>query len=432
MRPSASIVHRMTDSMLPLRSFLAAVLVTCFITVGPAVADDTQKPAAVADEEKPAEEKEDEEKDPEAVTVRYDNGLRLESGDGNFKARIRFRAQTRGSSLSSEDLAGEDDGLEEASGFRVQRARFKIDGHVYRPWLEYYLEYGIARGAMLTFQFDLQSTEKIGVRVGQYKVLYNRERVDSSGAQQFADRSIVNSPFTLDRQQGLTVMGRLFAGTLADSSYAGGVFTGSGRGGDLENDHRPMYIGRWQWNFLKRDLPFSQSDIRRRKEPAASLAFAGASSHGEFTRFSSSGGGQLPGFEGGDADRYKLKQWLAEFAYHGKGLSIQSEYHWKEIDDTVDNVVSDFSGWYAQAGYFLHEAFDSFPEPLEIAFRYARVDSGEGIVLPSDRELIIGGNWFFNGHNNKLTLDYSVLKSTLHLGSEDTGWRVRAQWDISF
>ena len=139
-----------------------------------------------------------------------------------------------------------------------------------------------------------------------------------------------------------------------------------------------MYVGRWQWNFLKRVLPFSQSDIARREEPAASLAFAAMSNVGQFTRFSSSGPGQLPGFRPGEPEQYKITQWLAEFAFHGRGLSLQAEYHFKRIDDRVNEEITEFSGWYAQAGYFFHEAFEGFPEPLELAVRFASVDDEDG------------------------------------------------------
>ena len=255
--------------------------------------DDASSPGTA---QEPAEEQEEKKSDP-GIEATYRDGLRIRSTDGKFAARFRWRAQTRLTNTSSNDLLGEEDGIEEAAGFQIRRARFKLDGHAYQPWLKYYLEYGIVANVMLTLQFDLEPSQKLGVRLGQYKVEYNRERVDSSGAQQFVDRSIVNNPFTVDRQTGPSIRGRLFAGTLADSRYSAGVFTGTGRGGGLDEDRRPMYIGRWQWNFLKRDLPYSQSDIARREQPAASLAFAAMSNEGEFTRFSSSGGGQLFGFE---------------------------------------------------------------------------------------------------------------------------------------
>ena len=92
------------------------------------------------------------------------------------------------------------------------------------------------------------------------------------------------------------MFGHLFKGTRADSWYYGGVFTGTGRGGGNNDDGQMMWAGRYQWNFLGRDLPFAQSDVEYHDEPAASVAFAAATNRSPFTRFSSSGGGQLVSF----------------------------------------------------------------------------------------------------------------------------------------
>jgi hypothetical protein len=59
---------------------------------------------------------------------------------------------------------------------------------------------------------DLRGTWKPAVwfnlRAGQWKAEFNRERVDSSGKQQFVDRSIANYWFTVDRQNGVMASGR--------------------------------------------------------------------------------------------------------------------------------------------------------------------------------------------------------------------------------
>jgi hypothetical protein len=249
---------------------------------------------------------------------------------------------------------------------------------------------------------------------------------------QFVERSIVNSPFTVDRQQGFSLLGHLFKGTRGDSNYAAGVYTGTGRGGELDGDHSPMYVGRWQWNFLKRHLGYAQSDIDRYRKPRGSFAVAGMRNIGRYTRFSSAGGGQLPGFAPGVADQYKLEQWMAEFAYHGRGLSIQSEYHRKNIIDRVNDTDTDLEGFYGQVGYFFNELFEKFPRPLELAVRYARVKTVDGVEIPADREESVALNWFFDGHDNKLTFDYTHLTNNFAARSDDTGWRVRFQWDITF
>ncbi|HUV12424.1 MAG TPA: porin, partial [Acidobacteriota bacterium] len=71
--------------------------------------------------------------------------------------------------------------------------------------------------------------------------------------------SIVNREFTVDRQPGVMLAGHLWPGRRTDSWYLFGVFTGNGRGSS-NDDCSMMWFARYQWNFLGRDLPYSQSD----------------------------------------------------------------------------------------------------------------------------------------------------------------------------
>ena len=216
---------------------------------------------------------------------------------------------------------------------------------------------------------------------------YNRERFDSSGKQLFVERSIVTQPFTLDRQIGVTATGRLFGGRAADSSYWVGVFRGTGRGGDDDGGSMPLVFGRWQWNVLRRVLPFSRSDISRRAKPAGSVALAAASNRSAFTRFSSAGGGQLPGFGSGQKEQYDVDQAMGELAYMYRGFSVQSEYHWKQIDDRINSTSDDLTGFYVDGGYFFSEIIDWMPEPLELIARYARVRPDDSrVTTEADRD----------------------------------------------
>ena len=357
-------------------------------------------------------------------------GLDIRSRDGNFHAHIDWRAQLRFTSRDFDDPIAPSP--EDRTGdFVINRARFKLGGHAYRPWLKYYLEYDLVNSWLLDLRFTLQASDGLQLRVGQWKVPYNRERVDSSGKQQFAERSIVTPWFTLDRQQGASLFGRLWEGTLADSWYNVGVFSATGRGGS-GGVEQPMVLGRWQWNFLGRDLPFSQCDLGYREKPAASIAVAGASWQGPFASFSSQGGGGMPGYPVGQSDTYKVRQIMFETAFMHRGFSWQQEYHWKKVDDTATGRVTDLEGWYAQVGYFFHAAFPKFPKPLEIAFRVADLDPNEGVGDDAENEATLVFNWFFNGHRNKLTFDFSRL----HDRNQEIGrrWenRVRLQWDVSF
>ena len=395
--------------------------------------------------------------DVEAVRVSYGKkGFRLESRDGNFQTNLQWRAQLRATTPYRSDPRSLSAFDSEQTTFEGRRLRMKIGGHGYRPWLKYYFEVDLqptrnldsdserASARVIDWRIDVAKQKEFGIRVGQWKIDYNRERVDSSGRQQFVERSIINRTFTIDRQMGISFRGRLFEGTAADIRYYAGVFTGEGRGVS-NDDNNLMYATRLQWNFLGRDLALRQTDVERTEKPTGTFALGAASHTGRATRWSSSGGGNLDGFErvsNAQDGQYRVNQAVAEFAYKHQGFSTQNELHWKQIEDTTLNLGasgrrSELYGYYTQFGYFFNEIYPSFPEELELAVRYAWLEepNGNDISLDNEREeATVAANWFFNGHNNKLTLDYSYL--TLNeddfFGGDATGSRVRLQWDISF
>ncbi|MGB1885105.1 MAG: OprO/OprP family phosphate-selective porin [Gammaproteobacteria bacterium] len=378
-------------------------------------------------------------------------GFRLESKDGNWQTNLQWRAQLRYTNPFSGDprqLASFDS--EDTSTFEARRLRMKIGGHGYRPWLGYYFEVDLqpsrdvddgspsSSTRVIDWRITADKWDWAALRVGQWKIDYNRERVDSSGRQQFVERSIVNRIFTIDRQVGVQLRGRLFKGTPADMRYWAGVFTGEGRG-VKNNDENMMYMGRLQWNFLGRDLKWRQTDVEYTEKPTGSLAFAAATNKGSCTRWSSSGCGNLDGYtRPGSATRgqFQVEQMVQEFAFKWRGFSVQEEFHWKTVEDSVAGTKNDFRGAYAQAGYFFHNLFPFVPAPLELAFRYAFVEEPNRFDRAQDNEreeFTLGANWFIAGHNNKFTLDYSHLTMEDDvLGRDVSDDRVRFQWDVSF
>ena len=383
-------------------------------------------------------------------------GFRLETDDGNYQTNLQWRAQMRFTHPTRSDPRQVDEfEATDENTFALRRVRMKIGGHGYRPWLKYYFEVDLqptrssssssanSSARVIDWRIDVAKYEEFGIRVGQWKIDYNRERVDSSGRQQFVERSIVNRVFTVDRQMGVGIRGRLFKGTAADLLYYVGAFTGEGRG-VANDDHRMMYVSRLQWNFLGRDLPLRQTDVERTEKPTASFAIGAATHTGRPTRWSSGGGGNLDGFTSVSAaanGQHRVEQAVAEFAYKHQGFSTQNEFHWKGITDKslaygAGGRDSDLYGLYTQVGYFFNEMFDCVPPELELAARYAWLREPNETLRTVDnqrQEFTIAANWFFAGHNNKLTFDYSYL--TLDddvLMTDKSTNRFRIQWDISF
>jgi phosphate-selective porin len=357
-------------------------------------------------------------------------GLQFDDGSGNNYLWFGVRLQTRWSNDEVTQDALPDEPVSSDSEFKVNRGRFKLGGHIVSPAFTVYSEYDFTDKRLLDLRATYAFTDWLSVRVGQWKSQYNRERTDSSGAQQFVERSVVTPWFTLDRQKGVMFSGRIGKGSRLDTSYWTGLLSGAGRGGSL-SDADGLWMTRLQWNVTGEVLPFSQSALQRYKKGRGSVAIAAVTGHSRYTSFSSAGGGQLPGFNIGESDQYYLRQWLFETAWQKGGFSWQQELHWKAIDDQVSGRKRRLVGGYAQAGMFFAELFTSFPQPLELAARYARVDPNDNLSDDLEKETTLVANWFFNGHRNKLSMDISRVVRRLAPETE-TDNRIRLQWDWSF
>ncbi|MDI1231669.1 MAG: porin [Methylobacter sp.] len=375
------------------------------------------------------------------ATVSYgDKGFELKTKDGKFAMQIQNRLQFRYANPFDSDPRSLADMDRDQSSFMVRRARFKVGGHAYWPWLKYYMQYDWSQPVLRDFYLDVSKYSWAQLRLGRGKVLWNDERVTSSGKQQFANRSIINDIFTVDRQQGAQVFGRVFPGKWYDFSYAAGVFSGLGVGERNNDDDNMMYSGRLQWNLLGEELAFSQSDTEFHEKPAASLAFAAATNTSKCTSFETDSNScrALPGFVVGKAGQFRVNQMMEEFRFKWQGFSLQNEFHWKQVEDTLKTEAdparnTDLLGAYVQAGYFPHALVQAVPKQLEFAVRYAFVDPNADRSNDLQQEVSAAINWFFTGHANKLTFEISHLRVEdpvrLIAQSEE---RARMQWDVSF
>jgi len=356
------------------------------------------------------------------------NGLEWSNPDTGSYLWLGLRFQTRYSDREDEPLVPDDLRKDGSSGFDLNRARYKI-GAGLGLHFTFYHEYDLRNGKLLDLRGTWKPAAGFNLRAGQWKSEFNRERVDSSGKQQFVERSIVNYWFTVDRQNGVMASGLLFPDQRASTSWWLGVLNGNGLNSDGDGG-RPMVVGRAQWNFYGRVLPFSQSAVKRYQEPRGSLAFGFVTNDSPYTRFSSSGGGELPGYSKGVDNQYRIEQRMLEFAWQLRGWSVQSEFHSKRIEDRINGGAHDLHGGYLQGGWFLNEQFERWPRPLELAARIALVSPGRDQDNRANKEYTLAANWFFNGHRNKLTVDLAYLKIREEAGSEND-WRFRLQWDIS-
>ena len=149
-----------------------------------------------------------------------DKGWVLTSADGSFRMKFQPRFQFRYTYARGTDpLSCEDFGAGNLSTLLISRARLKIGGHAFEKWLKYYWEYELTSGNLLDFRIMATKYPGFSLKAGQWKAQYNRERIISSGKQQMVERSLITRPFTIDRQQGVSIYGHLKPGDKAEFSY---------------------------------------------------------------------------------------------------------------------------------------------------------------------------------------------------------------------
>jgi len=334
----------------------------------------------------------------------------------------------------------------------IRRARTKLTGHAYAPWLKYYMQYDWSQPVMRDLSLTIDKYKWAQVRVGRGKVNYNNERVASSGSQQFVNRSIVNDVFTVDRQQGIEIKGNLFSGKWYDMTYYAGVFTGMGIGERNNDDSNMMYSGRLQWNAMGGEMKFSQSDTEFLEKPALNISIAANTNQSKCTAFetdsrscrrlvdvNATGGSRYRDpsnttAAGAQAGQYKIDQLMEEVHFKYKGFSLLHELHAKRIKDTLNNdAETNLLGGFVQAGFFPHQQINFIPKEIELAGRYAFVDMDTDRNNDKQTEFSAVINYFLEGHFNKLSLQLSRLsvEDPIKL-EEEAENRLWAQWDLSF
>src|SRR5690554_3956215 len=214
----------------------------------------------------------------------FGKGLGLTSPDSIFQLNIRFRMQNRVTYLSEEDA--EEDNI----SAEVRRLRLRFDGYVGNPKFTYSIQLSfspgdtggeieegenmqIIRDAVVFYQPNKNWT----IGFGQTKLPGNRQRMNSSGALQFTDRSINNAKFTIDRDFGFQVHNTNEFKDKFSYNFKGAISTGEGRNDTSNSDTGLAYTGKvelFPFGSFQNNGSFFEGDIAREQKPKLLLSGA--------------------------------------------------------------------------------------------------------------------------------------------------------------
>jgi len=362
----------------------------------------------------------------ERALLNVDEGISF-AKDSLFLMNLRFRMQNR---AGFNTLDGDDFRINEFE-MRVRRLRLRFDGYILNPKFQYYIQLGFSKADL-----DLESqniaqpvrdaivyyfaTNNLYFGFGQSKLPGNRQRVTSSGNLQFADRSIANAAFTVDRDFGFF---GYYTKKMGDNSFfqlKGAITTGEGRNASKTNNGL-AYTGRVEYlpfGLFANNGNYSEGDLEFEERPKLAMGLT-------FSRNlkTSRTGGQLglPLFEVRD-----LNTLIIDGVFKYRGNSIMTEYFQRNSPDPVtSNQEGDIR--FAQVGQGLNiQVSKMVSQKSEFAVRYSYVLPDQSISGFQDRvdEALLGYTYYINGHRIKLqgNIGYKWLEGLSSFENAGNSW----------
>lgn len=348
------------------------------------------------------------ERDDRATIVNF-KGIQYTSIDSTFYVNFRFRMQSR---LKYASVAPDDFSVDEFEA-RVRRLRLRMDGYLYNPRLSYSIQLAFTRGdqdiddtgvanivrdAVVFYDFS----DKFYVSFGLNKLPGNRQRVTSSGSQQFADRSLVNSHFNIDRDFGIKAYYSDKLGSVP-INLAGAITTGEGRVAN-STDGGLAYTGRAEFLPLGEFTnggDYSEGDLEL--EPTPKLSLGGGYSYNDRTTRTQ-----------GQTGKYlhaplTLKTTFFDAILKYRGWAYQAEYMRMDTDNPITSNA-DGEVAYAFKGQGVNQQLSyliSDEEGYEVAARYTWIDPHRDLAaLRETQEVLeLGVTRYFRAHRLKLQLN---------------------------
>jgi phosphate-selective porin OprO and OprP len=306
-------------------------------------------------------------------------------------------------------LPGTGGGGESKGSFRIRRAKFKLEGWFYKPWLEFETQMNwpdVTGSPASRFLEDAnidwdptRGKKTIRVRFGQFKAPYGRQQITSSGAQQFVDRAITDERYNPGRETGVSLWGTLGTNKL---DYRVMVSNGNGRSQSLNDNDRYLWSARvmWQPNAATRmnqwgsGALLTEGDLDSTDKPLFALA---ANVLGN-DRFRVTTGNDLRDF-----------QWSGDYIFKYRGFGSVGEYHHRRSTPETGSKFND-KGFLLQASYAFKAPKLGPAAFWEVAGRYAQIDPSS-LRSGDDREEIgVAVSYYYNRHNLKVQADWRQLK----------------------
>lgn len=354
--------------------------------------------------------------------------------DSLFQVNIGVRVQSRLTYINAEN----EDPIIEGE---VRRLRLKMDGFVYNPKFGYRVQLGFSARDMATLGVDnsgnvimdgilyYKATDKLTVAFGQATLPGNNQRVVSSSALEFTDRTINSSRFNIDRDFGFFVEYLNQKDSKFSYNLFGALTTGEGRNWTDETNDGLSLTGKLELYplgaFIKDGSHF-EADLMREKTPK--LMIAGAFNQNNNALRTQGQLGSLL-YEARTMQSLfldsmlKYNGWTAELSYMNRNTANPLTINPEDLSQTKFVFVGE--GVDAQLSYL-------FPSNYQIAGRYSTQKVAKSIqnLAPDATDMSLSVSKYVLSHKLKFQMEYSYGNLKFMDDLEKKTWYARFQVEI--
>ena len=341
----------------------------------------------------------------------------------------------------SAQLPGTEAKGDSKGSFRIRRAKFKLEGWMYKPEIEFEVQLNWPDASTAqpnrfvedaNIDWDISKKKVFRVRFGQFKAPFGRQQLTSSGAQQFVDRAIQDERYNDARETGIALWGTLGGNKL---DWRAMMSNGNGRSNSTNDNSKYLWTGRLMWQAIGNTRMnqwgsgalFTEGDLGD-SQGKPLLAIAGQVSNNDRSF------AVAP-----PAVNLENTTYDADYTFKYKGFASVGEYAWRTskpqtLPNAAPGVEFKDKGFLFQASYAWKApgvvAGASF---WELAFRYAEVDPSD--LKEGDKRKEVGGafSYYANKHNLKVQVDYRNIKDDAGNSGKGTSTdEVRLQTQLVF
>jgi Phosphate-selective porin O and P len=373
---------------------------------------------------------------PETSVIRFrDDGFDIRSPDNGFYLHPMVRVQAIYTGVvatqGAQDLAPPD-----VSSFSLGRAEMILEGHVGGPFFQYRLQLDAAESPSLKDAYVAwHPLRMLTIEAGQFKVPYGLQRQYWKAELEFVGLSTPMTVFSLERDLGLLLVGRLLPGRL---TVQAGLLNGAGA--NRPNDNLDLAYALRIVATPFGPLPTSEGDIDGHLRPLLSVGAAGYYNLVPTDIVARTGNPQAPTDVDGNGriDNVAFWQGGLELRALWGGAALQAEWFGRLEDAGAARqywgayTKDTFWGGYVQGSYFL------IPHRLQVAARAGHTDLPLYGATVAQR--ILAGSYeneqsgavsaYIRGHRIKVQMDYSHLTSDGQ--TAPTANRVQAAVQVGF